>query len=110
MNKDLKLVLDLQKRVKEGIGYLNYNKKGWLNKIDLEILNLQSEHSCVLGQTFDGFWNKVIEAMEKPQKNKLTFDQAVKYGFALSNEDNINGWYDYLTRVWYVEIFKLKHK
>ena len=110
MNKDLKLIVDLQKRVELGIKYLNKNVKGWLKKIDLGQLNLSSRESCVLGQSFGDFWDKVVDEDEKPGKKQLSFEQARKYGFILNEHENSNGWYDYLTRVWYVEIFKLKHK
>lgn len=42
-------------RVERGAAWLDENRPGWRDAIDLRRLRLSSTHNCVLGQVFGGF-------------------------------------------------------
>jgi hypothetical protein len=47
----------LAKRVDKGIEYLNGHNPGWLDKVDLESLNLGQNCNCILGQLYGHYSN-----------------------------------------------------
>ena len=45
--------------VRSGISFLDfiYGREKWVNKIDLDFLDLNNARSCILGQLEGNFWN-----------------------------------------------------
>jgi hypothetical protein len=46
---------DIATRVAAGVGLLDEQEPGWLNKIDLTQFDIASTHRCVLGQVYGSF-------------------------------------------------------
>ncbi len=112
-------ILKMQKRVKRGIRYLNEVKPNWYKKINLNKLNLQKEDVCVCGQLFKSFWSVIYHddtydgEARKQKKIAMRYKDACKRGFALTKNlyiHNKKESYDLLTRIWYIEICKLREK
>lgn len=95
-------------RIDNGVKYLNRNKPGWYNKIVLDDLDLKYGHTCIVGQVFGHFWNRVLDKEEKPERNKMAHAKAVERGFIL--EETKDNEYDLLTRLWWLRVVSLRNK
>lgn len=94
---------------RRGIAFLDKEQPGWEWKIELEKLNLRNIYSCVCGQLFGNFWDKVLRKGDVQQANeKISLDRAKRYGFYIDEEYDGTATYDMLTKVWYGLIKKLR--
>lgn len=84
-------------RVAAGATWLDEHRPGWVDRIDLDTLELSDTCNCVLGQEYGGYWLDldagVVAGVGKPR-------DAVKLGFASSGtfEDPLS--YASLTQAW----------
>jgi hypothetical protein len=62
----------IEERVEAGAAWLDANRRGWVDRIDLETLDLGDECRCVLGQEF-GSWD------DRP--DSLNWDRTILLGF-----------------------------
>lgn len=99
----------LVERIRLGMKYLDRVLPGWEWKIDTELLDLNSGTSCILGQAYGNFWNKVLEYGESPDGEKMSEQAAENKGFILSGYLSDTDWgYDVLTRLWVKKVKELR--
>lgn len=91
-----KLIGNYEKRVDKGIAWLDKNKPGWVDIIDLKMLDVGHKRVCITGQLFGDYFSKFLD------KGIMTPDQAIKHGFNESLLVARN--FDLLTAVWYYKI------
>jgi hypothetical protein len=48
--------MNLSSRVAQGVALLDQVRPGWVDRIDLETLNIRNPYKCVLGQVFGNYW------------------------------------------------------
>jgi len=109
-------VAQLQRKVKKGIIWLNEVKPGWYKEIDVETLRMDNRYSCVCGQLFTNFWKVIYNRggdmkkrgeARKTKKIAMSYEDSIKRGFCA--EDNFEEYvFDMLTKIWYLEILKLR--
>lgn len=66
--------IDVQTRVAAGVAFLDRQVPGWVDRIDVDNLNVASPVNCVLGQLY-GMYSSGISALGLDQ------DQAAALGF-----------------------------
>lgn len=81
-------------RVSAGIALLNKEVPGWRNMLDVDALDVGSDHNCVLGQLFAGSdglhgYTAGCEALRLNATNypRSVLTQASVYGFNLAYDD-----------------------
>lgn len=70
-----------QQRVANGIQLLNEKVPGWIDKINLEKLNILHYWNCVLGQVIGGY-------NEGLRKFGLTQQEGIQHGFFADNVEH----------------------
>ena len=95
----------LKKRINLGVRWLNKTNPNWTRKIKIKSLDLTDCYKCICGQVFGDFWKKVY--VYSVQKGKMSFSQAIKYGFELNDSSNN---YNLLTKLWVEKIKELRKK
>lgn len=107
--KEYKIVCaSANKRITRGIAWLDkkLGRKKWLKKIDLEKLNIDDTHVCILGQAFGDYFRIVVYGgFNRRDKIELSSVQAAHMGFNTSNESG-----EILTYLWYMRLKKLGAK
>jgi len=99
----------LVERIRIGMKYLDKALPGWEWKINLDFLDLNSGSSCVLGQAYGNFWDKVLQSDEENNGEKMSERAAENKGFILSGYLSDTDWgYDVLTRLWSKKIKELR--
>jgi hypothetical protein len=106
VSKVAKLISDFESRIDKGVAYLNRTNPKWYENIELNNLDLKSPFSCVLGQVFDDFWEKVNREGYIAQKGKMSVDLATERAFVLPTAKD--GEYELLTRLWWLRIISLR--
>ncbi len=92
------------KRVSDGIKWLNKNRPGWVKKIKLSKLDLGDGETCILGQAFKQDFTDVV------RDNEFLDENAYRLGFyedSDKDEDDEED-YDLLTAIWYEKIKCMK--
>jgi len=97
----------IQARVQAGAAWLDENRPGWIDRIDLATLDLGDPCRCVLGQEY-GDWDEAPDALtEQPESSDLGFDRD-SFGYSPSWPENRRrsavlyveltaAWRDYIT-------------
>jgi hypothetical protein len=81
----------IEERVRLGAAWLDANRPGWVDRIDLETLDLSTSCGCVLGQEFGDFDRAPDEV----------YRRAPQHGFNVpSNQAGTMRQYDNLTTAW----------
>lgn len=80
---------DAATRVARGVALLDRKAPGWVDRIDLDTLELSSAFDCVLGQLYRGFGAGMYAL-------NLDRESAMAHGFLTSNMD----FYDELQAEW----------
>ncbi len=96
------------KRIDKGIEWLddNIGRKQWLKKVDWRILDLSNSETCMLGQAFGDFWNKVRNDDDNDSK-KMSQKKSSTLGFLLDKNRMEDESYDLLSRCWIIKLMKL---
>lgn len=95
---------DLTAKVRKGMDYLDKTVPGWEHKIDLRRLELENPQVCVCGQLFGDFWAKVRG--DASAGARIQISDMEKFGFYIEN--NEDGDYELLTRIWHKKIKELR--
>lgn len=97
-------VYDAEARVAAGAAWMDANgPEGWLDKIALPYLNINSPHSCVLGQVYDTKATMWEPGYSYAVKNLLRsdYDAAMRLGFNGTTEHEMvvltETWRRYIT-------------
>ena len=93
----------IQARVACGVALLDEKLPGWVERIDLDTLNLASPCRCILGQTWDLPVGVDYTAFAlHADALDIDGDEEVAYGFNAGGEDwfEDEGEYDALTAEW----------
>src|SRR5690349_4821486 len=81
---------EIYKSVLKGQDWLDEEKPGWYNNIDLDIFRIIAPASCVLGQVF---MEKFGEANGYHHfKNEFGLDWVMEHGFSLTSVENMEAW------------------
>jgi hypothetical protein len=102
-----------QKRIDAGIRWLNRAMPDWHQLIDLDRLKMDDASTCMVGQTFENFWNKFLgpdgDSVGIALSPRMSFDKAIQLGFA---EQTRGQNYDFLTLMWAWNVtrIRLEHK
>ena len=88
-----------QKKIKNGIQYLNQNYPNWLHKISVDKLIMNSGCRCIMGQLLGHFHTGTLD---------IGLDKMEELGFYLSG-DNAHHYME-LTQEWKEEIKKHHEK
>jgi hypothetical protein len=100
-----------EERISRGVIYLNKNKPNWWEDTQLDTLNLSQTDSCMLGQAFDDFWNRVLHDSQNPKDypNKMSMGEAENKGFLIQRNYNVDhSEYDILTALWVERIAQIR--
>ena len=62
-NRDEEVEEEVNVRVRNGARWLDENFPGWVDRIDLETLNLANSESCICGQVFEQKSNNSITSV-----------------------------------------------
>ncbi len=100
----------VRRRVLAGIKWLDTNEPSWLDRIDLDTLDMGDVNNCVLGQVFanndgriSGFDYVVCEYVIDTKQLGFSVDGALAWdhdqGYLIANL------YDILTTVWLQEVY-----
>lgn len=99
--------LEAERRVANGIAYLNRTEPGWVRRIDLEIFDLTSPCNCVLGQLFGRMSNHAVET-DDGMPVLLDGSCACDCGFDCRGDDELSLAED-IEPVWIAAIRALQH-
>ena len=79
--------------VKRGIAWLDANIPGWLDKIDLERLDLRVCDRCVVGQVL-GSYNNLFDATAPAWEDRFAmgFNARIPFGNSILWQDLTNQW------------------
>ena len=110
---------DPSQRAAEGAAYLDIVKPSWFVDIDASELNLFSPDMCVLGQTFEGYYqglrallpealvgpdNPALIDQHCPEENHAKRKFAERFGFQVPRWYQDRGGYEHLGLAWKAEI------
>jgi hypothetical protein len=106
--KFLAFVKLCEERVTRGAKYLDKVKPKWYLDTRLDSLDLSNASLCMLGQSFEDFWKKILPNSNeqgyatKKAKGALSISQAQNRGFFLTTKENSEypEGYDILTMIW----------
>jgi hypothetical protein len=70
----------IRERVQSGAAWLDQHHPGWPDRIDLERLEMEHCHRCILGQVIGDYYQAPLE-----------LDTAIAYGFDASGSEQPNG-------------------
>lgn len=108
----------MKRRVSNGITWLDENRPGWLERIDLDALDLGSPCRCILGQEWlhenpdwieKGFESLAFEeAVEEWNSWNGDPDWDAEMGFELYSRRRADKDYAELTEIWKSEILRLR--
>ena len=92
----------IEERVEAGAEWLDANRPGWVDRINLETLDLGSTCNCVLGQEFKGFNTAVKRHMGDDYElaGAWAFTLQSDRGFLVDDQhfsDLTQAWRDYIT-------------
>lgn len=93
----------IDKRVSKGVAWLNRNRKGWLDKIDLNRLNLRDPNTCIIGEVDGDYFETFGNTGKKNRK-------AEQFGFTLPGAKNKKSSWIELTQVWVKKIIELRFR
>ena len=88
-----------KRQIARGVELLNRERPGWLQKIDLDTLNMENPLCCVLGQVDGGYWKSSLQDFDG---FNLSWDEA-------TGVQAIAKW-DKLTEEWKEKIIELRGK
>jgi hypothetical protein len=72
-------------RVQAGAGLLDQHQPGWVDRIDLDRLNLRDCFACVLGQLFPGDYYATVH-----DTLGLNWAEAAAHGFNVDADGHLN--------------------
>jgi hypothetical protein len=87
-------VLSIAERVAAGAAWLDEHRPGWVERVNLDTLDLGDSCECVLGQEYGDFWKAPTEVI---------FEDYVR-GFNRSSSRDDSSAYEPLTAAWRVLI------
>lgn len=85
---------DIIARVRKGAEFLEKKYPGWLDKIDLDTLDMYNPKKCVLGQLFGFYGREVASKLEKR-------------GFDILDDEPVEH-YSMLTKAWRDKILRMR--
>lgn len=88
-------------RVHKGIEFLNQKNPGWHQRIDTDKLDINSIHSCILGQLYGSYMDGIYELWPEGDND------AKEYGLTLWGVD-LSSDFDTLTRLWRYAVIKIR--
>jgi len=98
---------NFEARVLKGIRFLDSNKPGWRDSIEIEMLDLSDISECVLGQVFGSYEEGVYSfGISSAQVDDFLEVQS-SYGFDLTHDelaDDCVKHYESLTQEWVKQI------
>lgn len=62
-----------EQRVNNGVEWLDSNIPGWLDKINLETLNIASDDHCILAQAYESTYNAAVDDFDLDIQQRLNF-------------------------------------
>jgi hypothetical protein len=91
-----------EKQIENGVNFLNANYDNWLDKINLDILDMVNEKCCILGQLNEGFYSAKMFYV-------LSWNECDNLGFSvpLIMNDKTD-YYPILQREWTEKINELR--
>lgn len=92
---------DIVRRVEAGAAWLDENKPGWVDQIDLDRLDMYERPDCILGQLYGNFNNVAQYFGDEPTEERpLSHDAAVSFGFFAANLERCEEEYAILQSAW----------
>lgn len=75
-----------EREIKKGIEFLNRINPGWVDKIDLDTLDMSSSNKCIIGQLYGDYWvsMRVIEKDYYIDRFEYGFSC---FGFSIKTEE-----------------------
>lgn len=91
-----------EKQIQQGIAYLNEQRPGWVQRLDLDLLEMENGECCVLGQLGGDF----LDALEL---FRLSEEESIQLGFLLDSsryptKQDLSKDYSILTEEWIATI------
>lgn len=81
----------IDERVKAGAAFLDENYPGWLDRINLDELHMDSCDACIIGQVA-GCYRKVYPYLDSVHDTEAGTAEAASLGFAIDATDYTDRW------------------
>ena len=87
-------------RIDAGIALLDADMRNWRDKIDLETLNLETGHDCILGQVYGDLAKEmgIYSGFDAGKYHLYGYENSSTYGFDVSY--NLGDTYKGLQKAW----------
>lgn len=63
--------LSIPERVAAGAAWLDEHQPGWVERIDLDALEMRDCMSCILGQLFGGYWEAPLVPVKPASSEEM---------------------------------------